>query len=134
MTSLLGASVAGGALYNNSSNVEAKEKKPVVFNSEHFIQLKVSKKKATISWYKQAEPVYVLIQFFYTAYDKKLAEIKPVSHNTSIFRFELPKDHVAGLPIASCIMVKRPGNDGVTRPYTPISESDVSSSSSGSCH
>jgi cytochrome-b5 reductase len=57
-----------------------------------------------------------------------LAEIEPISHNTSIFRFELPKDHIAGLPVASCIFFKHLGENGknIIRPYTPVSESDVS--------
>ena len=57
-----------------------------------------------------------------------MAEIKPVTHDTSIFRFELPKGHVAGLPIASCVVVKhaQEGEKAVIRPYTPVSEADVS--------
>lgn len=57
-----------------------------------------------------------------------MAEIEHINHNTSIFRFELPKGHVAGLPIASCVVVKHAeeGAKPVIRPYTPVSESDVS--------
>lgn len=48
-----------------------------------------------------------------------------MSHNTAIYRFAL-KDAkaVAGLPVASCLLVKAPlGHEGkpVVRPYTPIS-------------
>ncbi|GAA5815945.1 hypothetical protein MFLAVUS_009464 [Mucor flavus] len=57
----------------------------------------------------------------------KLAEVKPINHNTSLFRFELPKGHVAGLPIASCVVVKHAeeGAKPIIRPYTPVSESDA---------
>lgn len=52
LTTLVGAGVVGGIMYNSSQTkvvetkaVEEKKEKPVVFNSEAFVQLKVSKKK-----------------------------------------------------------------------------------------
>jgi cytochrome-b5 reductase len=53
----------------------------------------------------------------------KLKEIQPVTHDTKLFRFELPSNSSLGLPIASCVLTKAPGKDGkdVMRPYTPTS-------------
>jgi cytochrome-b5 reductase len=57
-----------------------------------------------------------------------LAEVEKINHNTSIFRFELPKDHIAGLPVATCLVVKHTpeGEKPIIRPYTPVSKSEVS--------
>ena len=47
-----------------------------------------------------------------------------VSHDTAVYRFALNNDSVAGLPVASCLLVRAPlGPEGkpVVRPYTPIS-------------
>jgi len=44
----------------------------------------------------------------------------PVSHNTDIFRFDLPKPMPADLPVVSFVRVKDDSMQ-VARPYTPIS-------------
>lgn len=47
-----------------------------------------------------------------------------MSHDTAVYRFALNNDSVAGLPVASCLLVRAPlGPEGkpVVRPYTPIS-------------
>ena len=48
-----------------------------------------------------------------------------MSHDTAVYRFALTNDaSVAGLPVASCLLVRAPlGPEGkpVVRPYTPIS-------------
>jgi cytochrome-b5 reductase len=56
-----------------------------------------------------------------------LAQIEPISHNTSIFRFALPEGHNAGLSVASCVLAKHQKPDGppIVRPYTPVSEEEV---------
>jgi len=55
----------------------------------------------------------------------KLLEVYPVTHNTNLFRFELPKrDQTLGLDVASCLVVKAPIGEGgkdEVRPYTPVS-------------
>ncbi|KAF7722111.1 NADH-cytochrome b5 reductase [Apophysomyces ossiformis] len=62
----------------------------------------------------------------------KLQKVEPINHNTSLYRFELDSDnHVAGLPIASCVITRYPitkkdGSTGyVIRPYTPTSTADT---------
>ncbi|CAK9012813.1 NADH-cytochrome b5 reductase-like protein (B5R), partial [Durusdinium trenchii] len=53
----------------------------------------------------------------------KLKETERVSHNTQLYRFELPSNnHETGLTVASCL-VARAVVDGkkVVRPYTPVS-------------
>jgi len=55
--------------------------------------------------------------------DFKLAEKKPVSHNTSIYRFDLQSpEHELALPVASFIVVQADLGEEkpVVRPYTPI--------------
>ncbi|RKP39432.1 NADH-cytochrome b5 reductase 2 [Dimargaris cristalligena] len=60
----------------------------------------------------------------------KLREVHPISHNTSLYRFELPEpDMVLGMDVASCILTKfvEPAatpegkRKVVIRPYTPTS-------------
>jgi len=48
------------------------------------------------------------------------------NHNTNIYDFSLPEDHVLGLDVASCLLIKVQGPDGkpVVRPYTPISSNN----------
>ncbi|KAG0190744.1 NADH-cytochrome b5 reductase [Apophysomyces sp. BC1034] len=62
----------------------------------------------------------------------KLQKVEPINYNTSLYRFELPSEnHVAGLPIASCVITRYPitkkdGSTGyVIRPYTPTSTADT---------
>ncbi|ORE11234.1 ferredoxin reductase-like protein [Rhizopus microsporus var. microsporus] len=57
----------------------------------------------------------------------KLVEVKHVSHNTKYYRFELPKDQTAGIPVASCVLARyqAEGEEPVVRPYTPISSADT---------
>ncbi|KAJ1928903.1 hypothetical protein IWQ60_001646 [Tieghemiomyces parasiticus] len=59
--------------------------------------------------------------------------IRPVSHNTSLYTFELPdEDMVLGLDVASCLLAKlvEPGTGPdakpkvIIRPYTPVSSED----------
>ena len=56
----------------------------------------------------------------------KLEDVKPISHNTKIFRFKLPEDdQVSGLHVASAILTKYQPTDAekpVIRPYTPIND------------
>ncbi|KAJ1675405.1 hypothetical protein EV182_001334 [Spiromyces aspiralis] len=61
--------------------------------------------------------------------DFKLKEVKPLTHDTSLFRFELEPDQRLGLDVASCVLTRTPQENGkpVIRPYTPTShESTVS--------
>lgn len=47
-----------------------------------------------------------------------------ITHDTNLYRFALPSpQHVMGMPVASCVVTKAPGEDGkpVIRPYTPVS-------------
>jgi len=59
-------------------------------------------------------------------YPLKLVEKKDLSHDTRLFRFELPsKNHVLGLPTGQHIHLSAKINDQlVVRPYTPVSSDD----------
>eukprot|EP00088_Acartia_fossae_P009018 TRINITY_DN14350_c0_g1_i1.p1 TRINITY_DN14350_c0_g1~~TRINITY_DN14350_c0_g1_i1.p1 ORF type:complete len:304 (-),score=60.45 TRINITY_DN14350_c0_g1_i1:291-1202(-) len=59
-------------------------------------------------------------------YPLKLIEKKILSHDTRVFRFELPSpDHCLGLPIGQHIYLSAKVNGSlVVRPYTPISSDD----------
>ncbi|ORX77944.1 ferredoxin reductase-like protein [Basidiobolus meristosporus CBS 931.73] len=61
--------------------------------------------------------------------DFKLKEVVEINYNTKRFRFELPKDTVLGMSVASCIMTQAPKSKGseemVVRPYTPTSDEDA---------
>ncbi|CAO3686785.1 unnamed protein product [Rhizopus stolonifer] len=57
----------------------------------------------------------------------KLLSVEKVSHDTNIFRFALPENQNAGLPVASCVVVRHQveGDKPIIRPYTPISEDET---------
>ena len=59
-------------------------------------------------------------------YPLKLVEKINVSHDTRLFRFELPtKDHILGLPTGQHIHLSAMVNGQlVIRPYTPVSSDD----------
>lgn len=61
-----------------------------------------------------------------TKYPLKLVEKIELSHDTRIFRFELPsKGHILGLPTGQHIHLSAKVNDQlVVRPYTPVSSDD----------
>ncbi|KAG9283990.1 hypothetical protein G9A89_005497 [Geosiphon pyriformis] len=52
-----------------------------------------------------------------------LTHIKPITRDTSIFRFTLPRPLTDSFPITSCVHVKDPSLQ-IFREYTPISSSD----------
>lgn len=61
-----------------------------------------------------------------------LASIKKYNHDSSTFTFKLPEGNVSGLNVASAVVCKGAGEEGlkdkdgklVIRPYTPISAPD----------
>lgn len=56
-----------------------------------------------------------------------LKEIIAVTHDTNIYRFEIPGNQALHLPIASCIVTRKPPQEGekpIIRPYTPVSHED----------
>ncbi|KAI9263771.1 hypothetical protein BY458DRAFT_458404 [Sporodiniella umbellata] len=57
----------------------------------------------------------------------KLISVEKISHDTSIFRFALPENQNAGLPVASCVVARHEveGDKPIIRPYTPISDNDT---------
>jgi len=59
-------------------------------------------------------------------YPLKLAEKITISHDTRLFRFELPsKNHILGLPIGQHVYLSATVNGQlVVRPYTPVSSDD----------
>jgi len=61
-----------------------------------------------------------------TKYPLKLIEKKIVSHDTRVFRFQLPSpDHCLGLPIGQHIYLSAKVNGSlVVRPYTPVSSDE----------
>lgn len=61
-----------------------------------------------------------------TKYPLKLVEKRNLSHDTRLFRFELPsKNHILGLPVGQHIHLSAMVNDSlVVRPYTPTSSDD----------
>ncbi|KAG1138632.1 hypothetical protein G6F37_010330 [Rhizopus arrhizus] len=56
----------------------------------------------------------------------KLVSVQKISHDTSVFRFALPENQNAGLPVASCVIARHQveGDKPIIRPYTPISYED----------
>ncbi|CAO1613549.1 unnamed protein product [Sympodiomycopsis kandeliae] len=64
--------------------------------------------------------------------DFKLKEIKPYNHDSAIFSFAIPDDTPSGLSVASAVVFRGAGEEGlkgpdgkqVIRPYTPISAPD----------
>lgn len=61
----------------------------------------------------------------------KLSHREQLTHNTHLFRFDIPDNARANLPVASCLLVKgkttkEDGTPGVAiRPYTPTSPRDA---------
>eukprot|EP00195_Chlamydomonas_chlamydogama_P016022 CAMPEP_0202889976 /NCGR_PEP_ID=MMETSP1392-20130828/509_1 /ASSEMBLY_ACC=CAM_ASM_000868 /TAXON_ID=225041 /ORGANISM="Chlamydomonas chlamydogama, Strain SAG 11-48b" /LENGTH=297 /DNA_ID=CAMNT_0049573441 /DNA_START=119 /DNA_END=1012 /DNA_ORIENTATION=- len=63
----------------------------------------------------------------------KLIKKEKLTHNTNLYRFELPNNQVAGLKTASCLVTKamlkeKPEDEkpkAVVRPYTPTSPPDA---------
>lgn len=56
-----------------------------------------------------------------------LKEIQTVTHDTNIYRFEIPGNQALNLPVTSCIVTRKPTMEGekeVVRPYTPVSDED----------
>ncbi|KAG0991567.1 hypothetical protein G6F28_008468 [Rhizopus arrhizus] len=55
-----------------------------------------------------------------------LVSVQKISHDTSVFRFALPENQNAGLPVASCVIARHQveGDKPIIRPYTPISYED----------
>ncbi|KAI8075361.1 uncharacterized protein B0P05DRAFT_547205 [Gilbertella persicaria] len=97
---LLGAGVVGGLAYNSSQTKVV----PVVGAEQ-------AKEKPTAF---NPEAFISL----------KLIEVEPVSHDTKLFRFAIPEGTSAGLPVASCVVVKHQeeGKKPIIRPYTPVSD------------
>lgn len=56
-----------------------------------------------------------------------MVSVQKISHDTSVFRFALPENQNAGLPVASCVIARHQveGDKPIIRPYTPISYEDV---------
>lgn len=55
----------------------------------------------------------------------KLLEIEAISHDTNLYRFEIPEDQSLVLPVTSCIVTRKPvgGEEPqIIRPYTPVSD------------
>ena len=59
-------------------------------------------------------------------YPFKLSEKVTISHDTKLFRFELPsKNHILGLPTGQHVHLSATINGSlVVRPYTPVSSDD----------
>ncbi|CAO3642414.1 unnamed protein product [Cunninghamella blakesleeana] len=102
---LLGLGVAGGFYYNQSASVTTENK-----------STEPPKASFDASQFKSF----------------KLAEVHPINHDTSLFRFKLdgPTD-VSGLHVASCVITRYPitkkdGTPGfIIRPYTPTSTEET---------
>ncbi|KAI1303943.1 NADH-cytochrome b5 reductase [Mortierella claussenii] len=62
--------------------------------------------------------------------DFKLKNVQKLTHNTSLFSFELEEGQKLGLDITSCVLAKFAKEDGkpVIRPYTPTSDADQTGS------
>lgn len=55
----------------------------------------------------------------------KIKEITEVTHDTKLYRFEIPDNQALLLPVTSCIVTRTPPREGekaVIRPYTPVSD------------
>jgi cytochrome-b5 reductase len=57
-----------------------------------------------------------------------LKQVTPITHDTAVYRFDLPEGHTGNLPVASCVIVKHQPAEGkpIIRPYTPTSPQEVS--------
>jgi len=74
---------------------------------------------------KQSSPVTLVSKD--QKYELKLIKREDVSHDTRLFRFELPtKNHVLGLPIGKHVSISTKINDKLTiRSYTPVTSDEV---------
>lgn len=55
----------------------------------------------------------------------KIKEIQELTHDTKLYRLELPHDETLDLPVTSALVTRKPTREGekpVTRAYTPVSE------------
>eukprot|EP00002_Diphylleia_rotans_P006396 TRINITY_DN15785_c0_g1_i1.p1 TRINITY_DN15785_c0_g1~~TRINITY_DN15785_c0_g1_i1.p1 ORF type:complete len:294 (-),score=78.54 TRINITY_DN15785_c0_g1_i1:200-1081(-) len=55
-----------------------------------------------------------------------LREKIPLSHNTAVYRFNLPEDKKSGMFVASCLVTRADINGkSVIRPYTPVNDPEA---------
>ncbi|KAI9479577.1 hypothetical protein BDB00DRAFT_879285 [Zychaea mexicana] len=108
LTALAGLGVAGGIYYNQNQATVAPA--------------------AVAAAAVPASPAFDPSQFK----GFKLQKIEKINHNTSLYRFDLDSEnHVAELPVASCVITRKPitkkdGSPGfIIRPYTPTSADDT---------
>ncbi|KAJ9064735.1 NADH-cytochrome b5 reductase [Entomophthora muscae] len=55
----------------------------------------------------------------------KIKEITELTHDTKLYRFEIPDSQALLLPVTSCIVTRTPPKEGekaIIRPYTPVSD------------
>ncbi|KAI8973055.1 hypothetical protein BDB01DRAFT_839092 [Pilobolus umbonatus] len=96
---LAGAGVLGGIYYNSPSNTSVKSAPKVPKNSAF-------NPKEFISL--------------------KLDSVHDINHDTKLFRFQIPENTIAGLPVASCVVTRHTADEKpVVRPYTPVSPSEA---------
>ncbi|KAI8372745.1 uncharacterized protein BYT42DRAFT_577860 [Radiomyces spectabilis] len=115
MLTLLGLGAAGGLYYNQNKHTVA----PVSAAAGAATAAAADKKEAQRAFDPKEFRAY------------KLQTVEPINHNTKLFRFALPENTVADLPVASCVITRYPitkkdGTPGfVIRPYTPTSAGDA---------
>ncbi|KAI9009008.1 hypothetical protein CLU79DRAFT_775644 [Phycomyces nitens] len=112
LLTLAGLGAAGG-IYYNQNKATLKTSAPV---------------KAVEKVKEVSEPAFNAKEFL----SLKLESVEKINHNTSLFRFTLPKaDQRAGLHVASCVITRYPitkkdGSPGyIIRPYTPTSPEEA---------
>ncbi|KAG1151929.1 hypothetical protein G6F37_005000 [Rhizopus arrhizus] len=95
---------------------------PVIFTSVATIT--VISTLGTWYYYSRKVPTRVLDQHIVKEF--KLQQVTPINHNTSIYRFALPRqDDVLGLPIGQHVtLVANIDDKEVLRSYTPISSDE----------
>ncbi|KAI9297873.1 ferredoxin reductase-like protein [Neoconidiobolus thromboides FSU 785] len=55
----------------------------------------------------------------------KIKEVQNLTHDTRLIRLEIPNNGSLNLPVASCVVTRKPAKEGekpVIRPYTPTSD------------
>eukprot|EP00128_Syssomonas_multiformis_P010900 Colp12_sorted_trinity150504_noHs@13837 len=87
-----------------------------VFTAGFYLQTKPSWVVAAKSSTQAAAPALSKDEFR----PFKVKEIEVISHNTRLYRFDLPKDTPLGMHVASCLLTKAEiDGKAVIRPYTP---------------
>eukprot|EP00761_Pharyngomonas_kirbyi_P001968 gb/GECH01001972.1/.p1 GENE.gb/GECH01001972.1/~~gb/GECH01001972.1/.p1 ORF type:complete len:306 (+),score=75.64 gb/GECH01001972.1/:1-918(+) len=94
------------------------------FFSKKFKSITANKESTSTSTSGTSSPPQTALRK--TQYEEfELIKKEPITHNTCLFRFKLPENHVAGIPVGQHISLQvDTGKGKAARSYTPISAVD----------